>query len=233
MNFKQSAYYCRRLHQSPQTRNLEQLINTWWDWNLKLKSFKHFLLRTSHIYDALQHFCHNYFKLDPEFHALECWDQWEFNFCCVFRLNLFCFSNLLSISCWELHIYMMLSNTFARTTSSWIQSSMLSNIEISENLTFVVCFFWTCSVSLDADNCLVHEESIQRGQKPILSQTTLKGNVVNCNHVTHLLMMMMMMVMSITQCSYYNTKVLDEVLDGEYLTLNIVVSCCCNFCYLM
>jgi hypothetical protein len=79
----------------------------------------------------------------------------------------------------------------------------------------------------------VHEESIQRGQKPILSQTTLKGNVVNCNHVTHLLMMMMMMVMSITQCSYYNTKVLDEVLDGEYLTLNIVVSCCCNFCYLM
>jgi hypothetical protein len=155
VNLKQSAYYCRRLHQSPQTRNLEQLINAWWDWNLQLKSVKHFLLRTSHI-------------------------------------------------------YMMLSNTFAITTSSWIQSSMLSNIEISENLTFVVCFFWTCSVSLDADNCLLHEELIQRGQKTILSQTNLKWNVVNCNHVTHLLMMMM--VMSITQCSYYNTKFLMKYL---------------------
>jgi len=27
-------------------------------------------------------------------------------------------------------------------------------------------------------------------------------------------------------------QVLDEVLDGEYLVLNIVVSCC-DFCYLM
>ncbi len=125
---------------------------------------------------------------------------------------------------------------FARTTSSWIQSSMLSNIEISENLTFVVCFFWTCSVSLDADLLMFiawRINSKRTKNNSFTNKSEMKCcQLQPCNpplddddgddgdeHHSMLLL---------------QHQVLDEVIDGEYLILNIVVSCCCcDFCYLM